>query len=80
MAIDPAFALAEHVVGTRFEDLPRSAIIATNRDVLDTFGCILGGSGAPASTISLRCWRNGAGSLKAGFCCVAGLYRRRTPR
>ena len=47
MAIDPAFALAEHVIGIRFEDLPRSAIIATNRDVLDTFGCILGGSGAP---------------------------------
>ena len=47
MAIDPAFALAEHVVRTRFEDLPRSAIIATSRDVQDTFGCILGGSGAP---------------------------------
>ena len=47
MAIDPAFALAEHVVGTRFEDLPRSAVIATNRDIQDTFGCILGGSGAP---------------------------------
>ncbi len=47
MAQDPAFALASHVTATRFEDLPASAVAATKRDILDTFGCILGGSGAP---------------------------------
>ncbi|MGE0416011.1 MAG: MmgE/PrpD family protein [Acetobacteraceae bacterium] len=47
MAQDPAFALADHVAGTRFEDLPISAVEATKRDILDTYGCILGGSGAP---------------------------------
>ncbi len=47
MSLDPAFALADHVVRTRFEDLPASSVIATKRDILDTFGCILGGSGAP---------------------------------
>lgn len=45
--MDPAFALAEHVVRTRWQDLPGSAVEAAKRDVLDTFGCILGGSGAP---------------------------------
>ncbi len=44
---DPVFALAEHVARTRFEDLPAATVAATKRDVLDTFGCILGGSGAP---------------------------------
>ncbi len=47
MSDDPAFALAEHVARMRWPDLPRSAIDATVRDILDTFGCILGGSGAP---------------------------------
>lgn len=47
MPQDPAFALAAHVARTRFEDLPAAAVAATRRDVLDTFGCMLGGSGAP---------------------------------
>jgi len=47
MTQDPAFALAEHVASTRWAALPRSAIDATVRDITDTFGCILGGSGAP---------------------------------
>lgn len=47
MAEDPAAALAAHVARTRFEDLPGSAIASTRRDILDTFGCMLGGSGAP---------------------------------
>jgi 2-methylcitrate dehydratase PrpD len=47
MTDDPAFALAEHVVRTRYDDLPVSAIDSTRRDVLDTFGCMLGGTGAP---------------------------------
>jgi len=47
MQNDPAFALAEHVARVQWQDLPGSAIDATVRDILDTFGCILGGSGAP---------------------------------
>jgi len=47
MAQDAAFALAEHVARTRFTDLPISAVAASRRDILDTFGCMLGGSGAP---------------------------------
>jgi 2-methylcitrate dehydratase PrpD len=44
---DPAFALAAHVTSIGFADLPASTVAATKRDILDTFGCILGGSGAP---------------------------------
>lgn len=47
MTPDPSFALAEHVAGTGFADLPASAVTAAKRDILDTFGCMLGGSGAP---------------------------------
>jgi hypothetical protein len=41
MTDDPALALAQHVCRTSYADLPASAI-------LDTFGCMLGGSGSPA--------------------------------
>ena len=44
---DPAWALAEHVCGCRLADLPATTRIATCDDILDTFGCLLGGSGAP---------------------------------
>ena len=46
-SLDPAHALAEHVVETTIEDVPEETITATRLDVLDTFGAILGGSGAP---------------------------------
>ena len=44
---EPALALAEHVASARFEGIPVEAIDAAKRDVLDTFGVMLGGSGAP---------------------------------
>ena len=47
MTNDPAWALAEHVCGVSYEMLPDSTRIATCHDILDTFGCLLGGSGAP---------------------------------
>src|SRR3954470_19631741 len=47
MTKDPAWALAEHIIGTGFADLPASTRTATRNDILDTFGCLLGGSGAP---------------------------------
>src|ERR1700689_4563537 len=47
MVQDPAFELAAHVTRTSFADLPAATVTATKRDIMDTFGCILGGSGAP---------------------------------
>ena len=47
MTKDPAWALAEHIVGTSFAKLPAATRTATCNDILDTFGCLLGGSGAP---------------------------------
>ena len=47
MTKDPAWALAEHIIGTGFADLRAATREATRNDILDTFGCLLGGSGAP---------------------------------
>jgi len=47
MTDDPAWPLAQHVCRTHYEDLPASAINAARRDILDTFGCMLGGSSSP---------------------------------
>src|SRR3954449_3221319 len=47
MTDDPAWALARHVCRTGYADLPTSAVESARRDILDTFGCMLGGSGAP---------------------------------
>jgi 2-methylcitrate dehydratase PrpD len=47
MTTDPAQALAEHVCDVRFAMLPETTLSATRHDILDTFGCLLGGSGAP---------------------------------
>ena len=44
---DPAWALAEHVCGRSLADLPAATRSATCHDILDTFGCLLGGSGEP---------------------------------
>ena len=45
--VDPAQTLAAHVVGTGLENIPTASQAATNKDVLDTFGAMLGGSSAP---------------------------------
>ena len=47
MTDDPAWTLAKHVCRTGFADLPGSAVQSARRDILDTFGCMLGGSGSP---------------------------------
>src|SRR6266403_2110664 len=47
MTDDAAWPLAHYVCRTRYTDLPRSAIQSARRDILDTFGCMLGGSGSP---------------------------------
>ncbi len=47
MTDDPARLLAEHVCRTGYADLPASAVRSARRDILDTLGCMLGGSGSP---------------------------------
>ena len=47
MTADPAWALAQHVCRVGFSDLPASTVACARRDILDTFGCMLGGSGSP---------------------------------
>jgi 2-methylcitrate dehydratase PrpD len=47
MTDDPAWRLAQHVCRTGYADLPASTIECARRDILDTFGCMLGGSGSP---------------------------------
>ncbi len=55
MTDDPAWALAQHVCRTSYADLPASAIESARRDILDTFGCMLGGSGSPGACPTLDC-------------------------
>lgn len=47
MSNDAAWLLAQHVCRTGYADLPASTIRSAGRDILDTFGCMLGGSGSP---------------------------------
>lgn len=47
MVDDPALILARHVWDTRFEQLPEEAVVAAKRDILDTLGAAIAGSGAP---------------------------------
>ena len=54
MMKDTAWALAEHACGCEFTDLPAATRVATWLDVLDTFGCLHGGSGAPGIAKLMR--------------------------
>jgi 2-methylcitrate dehydratase PrpD len=47
MTDDAAWPLARHVCRTCCADLPASAVESARRDILDTFGCMLGGSSSP---------------------------------
>src|SRR5260370_5125016 len=47
MTNEPALALAQDICRTNYADLPTSAVASARRDILDTFGCMLGGSGSP---------------------------------
>src|SRR5262249_14899280 len=47
MTDDAAWPLAQHVCRTGYADLPASAFESARRDILDTFSCMLGGSGSP---------------------------------
>ncbi len=58
---DPAALLAAHVANASFADLPDATVAATKRDLLDTLGCALGGSGAPGIAEMLRLYRRWGG-------------------
>src|SRR5207247_1671435 len=47
MTDDAAWPLARHVCRTDYADLPATAVASARREILDTFGCMLGGSGSP---------------------------------
>ena len=72
---DPAWALAEHVCGCNLADLPASTRIATCNDILDTFGCLLGGSGEPGIAELVRVVGGWGGSEQSQVM----LWQRRLP-
>jgi 2-methylcitrate dehydratase PrpD len=72
MTSDPAAALAAHVASTRFNDLPPATVAATKRDLQDTLGCALGGSGAPGIAELLRLYRRWGGAGESGLLLVGG--------
>jgi len=47
MTDDAAWPLARHVCRTGYADLPATAVASARREIFDTFGCMLGGSGSP---------------------------------
>jgi 2-methylcitrate dehydratase PrpD len=72
---DPAWALAEHVCGCGLADLPGSTRAATCEEILDTFGCLLGGSGAPGIAELYRIVGGWGGSAESQVM----LWQRRLP-
>jgi 2-methylcitrate dehydratase PrpD len=80
MTDDAAWQLAQHVCSTDYADLPASAVESARRDILDTFGCMLGGSGSRGSTSSLRRSPGGAGVTKVVCCYEAPACRRHRRR
>lgn len=72
---DPAWALAEHVCRCRLLDLPATTRAATCNDILDTFGCLLGGSGQPGIAELVRVVGSWGGSEQSQVM----LWQRRLP-
>lgn len=67
---DPAIALAHHVARARPATLPVATRIATCRDILDTLGCMLGGSGAPGIETLVGLVRRWGGRGEASVLCT----------
>lgn len=66
LTVDPAKTLAAHVAKARFADLPAATVHATKRDILDTFGCLLGGSREPGIRQLLKVTGHWGGRQEAG--------------
>jgi 2-methylcitrate dehydratase PrpD len=69
-AIDPAVALANHVATACAAALPAATRIATCRDILDTLGCMLGGTGAPGIDTLVALARRWGGREEAAVLCA----------
>jgi 2-methylcitrate dehydratase PrpD len=80
MTDDAAWVLARHVCGTGYADLPASAVASARRDILDTFGCMLGGSGSPGIDELFAVIARGAAVRKAVCFCGAPACRRHRRR
>jgi 2-methylcitrate dehydratase PrpD len=72
---DPAWALAEHVCRCGIADLPTTTRAATCDDILDTFGCLLGGSGEPGIAELIRVVGGWGGAAQGQVM----LWRQRLP-
>jgi 2-methylcitrate dehydratase PrpD len=72
--MDPVVTLAEHVCHTRFDDLPASAVVATQRDILDTLGAAIGGSGAPGIAILAELARRWGGAPESTVWVLGGRF------
>ena len=70
--VDPAFTLAAHLCAIGPDDVPANSLAATRRDVLDTFGCMLGGSGAPGIKELARITQRWGGLEEAGLAVLGG--------
>src|SRR5262245_2947113 len=64
-ALDPAHAFAQHVASARASELPPATVRATCRDILDTLGCMIGGSGAPGIDMLRRVVLRAGGQAEA---------------
>ena len=60
-SVDPAHTLAAHVINTSIGDVPFASLTAARLDILDTFGAMLGGSGAPGIDQLVRVTRRWGG-------------------
>jgi 2-methylcitrate dehydratase PrpD len=66
--------LAEHVCRTCFVDLPASAVVATKRDILDTLGAAIGGSGAPGIATLAGLTRRWGGAPESTLWVLGGRF------
>jgi hypothetical protein len=80
MTDDAAWQLGWHICRTQYANLPTTAIESAHRDILDTFGCMLGGSGALEVDELCAVIGRWAGVRRAGFCCWEWAFRRRRRR
>jgi hypothetical protein len=80
MTDDAAWPLAQHVCRTGYADLPVSAVESARRDILDTFGCMLGGSGSPGIDELFAVISRWGGLAEAASCCAGSACRRHRQR
>ena len=72
MSIDPALTLARHIRNTGYEQLPEDAVVAAKRDILDTLGVAVAGSGAPGIGTLANLARKWGGSPEGSLLVLGG--------